>query len=349
MGIIKINQFLATYAPNAFVDKSIELFKDQKIAIDAGIFMHKHMSKALRIIVERTDFTIQTLNRQHVVEVWLDLCLKSLTFWLKYQITPVIVMDGESREEKDTALLKRYYYRLKIQTRIDELTKLVQECSGSQKFLLIEELKRKICSLSSPLEEEKKLFQSVIESMGICCLNAIGEAEALCTMLMRDGLVNGVFTIDTDVFAYGCPLVIHGFSKKIATTSLGYKVPILRCIDMQKALEDLGLTLEQFVDLCILCQCDYNEGIGKLVYVKKNIPQTAYQLIQTFKCIEKLPEYYDRLLLNYEVCREEFKYKPSESLCVEQKDLAMKCPNPKLSIYTKNYIEQFTTYYKSMH
>src|SRR3990170_2764073 len=77
MGIHKINQFLSEHASDAFCDKSIEYFKKQRIAIDAGIFMHKNMAKALHIVTNRTDFATQILDREDVLKVWIEVSLKS--------------------------------------------------------------------------------------------------------------------------------------------------------------------------------------------------------------------------------------------------------------------------------
>jgi len=46
------------------------------------------------------------------------------------------------------------------------------------------------------------------------------------------------------------------------------KMPIVE-INLQAALEGLKLTMEQFIDLCILCGCDYTDsikGIGPVEY-----------------------------------------------------------------------------------
>ena len=47
-------------------------------------------------------------------------------------------------------------------------------------------------------------------------------------------------------------------------------------------LESLKLTSEEFVDLCILCGCDYTIKINKIGYV------TSYKLIKKFKNIEEI-------------------------------------------------------------
>ena len=52
--------------------------------------------------------------------------------------------------------------------------------------------------------------------------------------------------------------------------------------ELSKVLNELNITMDQFIDLCILCGCDYIpsiRGIG---------PKTAYKLIKQHKTIEKI-------------------------------------------------------------
>jgi len=65
------------------------------------------------------------------------------------------------------------------------------------------------------------------------------------------------------------------------------KQPILE-IDLEIALCGLGLTFEQFVDLCILCGCDYCssiKGIG---------PKTALKLIRQYQNLEGIIQFVKR-------------------------------------------------------
>jgi flap endonuclease-1 len=59
-------------------------------------------------------------------------------------------------------------------------------------------------------------------------------------------------------------------------------------MEYSKAIEGLGLTHDQFVDLCILLGCDYCDtirGIG---------PKTALKLVREYGCIEKILDNIDR-------------------------------------------------------
>ena len=47
--------------------------------------------------------------------------------------------------------------------------------------------------------------------MGLVCVQAPGEAEALCAYLNRDNLIYGVISQDSDCFAYGAVRVFRNF------------------------------------------------------------------------------------------------------------------------------------------
>jgi len=69
---------------------------------------------------------------------------------------------------------------------------------------------------------------------------------------------------------------LRGFNSK--------KEPITE-INFDEMLKGLDMNYEQFVDLCILCGCDYCDhidGVG---------PVTAYKLIKTHGTIENVLEF----------------------------------------------------------
>lgn len=82
-----------------------------------------------------------------------------------------------------------------------------------------------------------------------------------------------------DTLTFASPLLL-----KHLTFSEQKKLPVHE-VNLSKALEGLGLTMDQFIDLCILLGCDYMEpvkGIG---------PKTAYKLIKEYGSIEKIKDY----------------------------------------------------------
>jgi flap endonuclease-1 len=92
--------------------------------------------------------------------------------------------------------------------------------------------------------------------------------------LVRGGKVFAVGTEDMDALTFGTNILLRHL-----TFSEARKMPIKE-FHLSKVLEGLDLTMDQFVDLCILLGCDYCEkirGVG---------PKSAYKLIQEHKSIE---------------------------------------------------------------
>jgi flap endonuclease-1 len=57
---------------------------------------------------------------------------------------------------------------------------------------------------------------------------------------------------------------------------------------LDKVLEGLGMSMDQFIDLCILLGCDYCEKIRGLG------PKCAVKFVQDYKSIEKILEIVDK-------------------------------------------------------
>ena len=121
-------------------------------------------------------------------------------------------------------------------------------------------------------DDAKKL----IKLLGIPVIDAPSEAEATCSILARDKKVFAAATEDMDTLCFGCPVLIRELS--------GKEENIVE-IKLDEVLSGLGLNMDEFVDLCILCGCDYCERIEGIGCIK------AYQLIKEYKTIEKVIEY----------------------------------------------------------
>ncbi len=70
-----------------------------------------------------------------------------------------------------------------------------------------------------------------------------------------------------DCLTFGCPILLRGFTNK--------DEPVTE-IKLDIVLKELEMSMEEFIDLCILCGCDYCdniEGIGSIKafkYLKEN-------------------------------------------------------------------------------
>ena len=113
--------------------------------------------------------------------------------------------------------------------------------------------------------------EEACDILGIPYANAELEAEKTCAQLCCEGKVDAVLSEDTDVLAYGAPV----FLSKI-NTSTDTCVRVVH----SELLEELQLSYDQFLDLCIMCGTDYNRNIDKIGVIK------AYEIIRDHKSIE---------------------------------------------------------------
>ena len=130
--------------------------------------------------------------------------------------------------------------------------------------------------------EHNEDCKKLLRLMGIPVIDAPSEAEAQCAQLCKEGLVYGISTEDMDSLTLGTPRLLRHLMAPAAQ-----KVPVLE-FEHDKLLQELGLTNDEFIDLCILCGCDYTDkipGIG---------PVRALNLIQKHKSIEKILENIDK-------------------------------------------------------
>ena len=95
---------------------------------------------------------------------------------------------------------------------------------------------------------------------------------------MQKGLIDAVVSEDTDMLPYGCHTFITGFTERSDV------VTEYRLADV---LSMLGMNQQQFIDVCVLCGCDYAQKIYK-IGVKK-----GYDMMKRYGCIEKIIEHID--------------------------------------------------------
>ncbi len=153
--------------------------------------------------------------------------------------------------------------------------------------------------------EKRVVF--LCEMSGLHAIQAPGEAETLFAYLAIKGKVDAVLTEDTDVLAYGTPLMLAFKGFKLREEKLvGIHLPSL--------LEEMELNMEEFRDLCILLSCDYNSRVkgyppdGRRR--KKAIgigAKGALHMIRKYRRLEEVCKHVeDPAPLKYRRCRELF-------------------------------------------
>lgn len=158
--------------------------------------------------------------------------------------------------------------------------------------------KRKIArDMGKQLRVPREVFvecQYLLQLLGVPVVQAPSEAEAQCAHLSKIGYVYGVATSDSDLLPFGGKLLIRGMDSSGKT---------LTEINLDILLEQLEISYDQFVDLCILLGSDYAPGISKLN------PDKALKLIQKYNTVEKIAiELKIKIQFDVNEIRNEFKH-----------------------------------------
>ncbi|XP_057952502.1 single-strand DNA endonuclease 1 isoform X2 [Malania oleifera] len=91
------------------------------------------------------------------------------------------------------------------------------------------------------------------ETLGIPCLDGIEEAEAQCALLDSEGLCDGCFSSDSDVFLFGARTVY----RDICLGEGGY----VTCYEMADIEKKLGFGKNSLIALALLLGSDYSRGV----------------------------------------------------------------------------------------
>lgn len=112
--------------------------------------------------------------------------------------------------------------------------------------------------------------------MGVPVIDAPSEAEAQCAAMAKAGVVYGAATEDMDCLTFGCPTLVRHL---MAPSS--QNAPIQE-FSLPTLLQELDISMEQFIDMCILCGCDYASNIKGIGAVR------ALSLIKQHGTLEKV-------------------------------------------------------------
>jgi 5'-3' exonuclease len=308
MGIkSNFNAFLRSVCPQVFVPVSLSQFAYEKIAIDISLFLHKYKA----VCGDR----------------WPSAFVNLIASLRRNEIHCVFIFDGKAPIEKDNEHEKRKDSRAKLDQSVQELVdaldryhetgkisdilrklykrrrspahvKLVGKRGvGTDDGIDMDWIERKINQKKNQLysvsSEDFELARNLFDILNVPYYTAPWEAEKMCAKLAIDGKVTAVLSEDTDVIAYGAPLLL---------TKIDTGKDTCVAISQQDVLDGLELTREEFLDFCIMCGTDYSPNIKKIG------SKTAYKHIQKYGSIDVFSEStgIDVSILNHKRVRQLF-------------------------------------------
>lgn len=326
MGIKDLMKVIKEYCEDMLLVFHLSEFEGMRIAIDISIFLYKYI---------RTSGEIR----------WMNTFILLLCALKQYRIKGVCIFDGpdpppEKKLEQDRrrAEGEKQISRLKECIRMrdmlqdeyapfdEEPTEQIKKecrlliskrrgqydrtnyCDANDICSSLNETIEKLEKQTMPItDKHRKQAMDIVKMFGFACYQADGEAETLCAYLCAKGLVDAVLTEDTDVLAYGTPLMIAFKDFKLSDRKVyGLHMPSI--------LDYLDMTQEEFTDLCILLSCDYNnrargfppDGRNRKKPVGIGV-KGAWHMIREYRRLEKVEKYLvDPDPLKYRRCRELF-------------------------------------------
>lgn len=331
MGIKDLYNVIKEHCPEQLVTIHFSKLAGYRIAIDISVFLYKFIRSA-------------------GPERWVDPFLMLMCIIKQHHARAICIFDGpnfpiEKKIEQDA----RRSSSEKIKEKLKEVTRILHKVQEEYVpyDLSIDDVLRKdiglllninplqdstnyknpveVCDLlqksvdkytkqTIPITSEfAEKAKTIMDILGIAYFQADGEAEGLCCDLAVYGEVDCVLTEDTDVLAYGTPIMLSKLDLSRGTVTF---------IKHENLVRGLGLDAMSFKDLCIMLGCDYNSRAKTYPKKKNGKPvgigaKKAFELIQTYKSIERMEDVLvDSSVLKYPRCRELLSVKKPEKIKV---------------------------------
>jgi len=254
MGIKELNPFLQQNT-DCVEEWDMCCLKNKKVAIDTSIYLYKYLYGGGNY----KDKFIQQIYR----------------FRLN-KITPIYIFDGKPTQEKKQEIKHRSQKKMHTRQLINDLKlKCEEQVDLEVKSKLEKEIKDREAKFINVTKQHVIDLKYMLDIMNVKYIQANCEADIICSQLYKNGRVDMVLSDDMDLLVSGTGLLLRGFS--VNTNKI-------MVYNLEKILEQLGLTEAQWIDFCILCGCDYVKRIKKMGI------KTSFKLIKSLNTIEAILE-----------------------------------------------------------
>ena len=222
------------------------------IAVDTSLILYQYISAIRNSGKDLTDNNgISTSHIYAIIQKTISL--------LNDNIKPIYVFDGKAPSIKKYTLDSRKNNKKKA---------IENEKKAVTKEDKIKYFKRSVTITKKQFNECKK----ILDIMGIPYIQAEGEADIVCSNLVKKKIAYATLSEDVDILTFGCNNLIKNMKRK--NEIIQYN---LECI-----LKELKINYIEFINLCILLGCDYLPTIKGIGY------KTAYKLILEYRSIEEI-------------------------------------------------------------
>jgi flap endonuclease-1 len=296
MGIKGLGQLLAS--KNIFARIiSLAKFAGYQVAIDANGWAFASYVKSYTKVAASSDIEV-TLDGPDPIIVrneWFKYVLSFIERWLKQRIIPIFVFDGEPREEKAITRQTRKDNHQKSLTEIEQGRKELEgksilERTGGEYEEKMNRFKKKVIDTPKVSYKDLKCLRKFLDAFGLPWYQAKHDAEQLCAILVTEGECIAALSKDWDLGVFGCPRTLQANQKRSEKGEDDISYETYSCWYLEDILKGLGLTQEQFVDMCILAGCDYNRQEKDRSPIPDISINRAYALVKEYGQLENIPQ-----------------------------------------------------------
>jgi flap endonuclease-1 len=251
MGIKNLLSLIKSQASSSISHESFASLSQKRIAIDSYILFYAssiatNFSGPKGKVLQDDSGT----PTAHLIQI-----LNHSVHYKINSISPFWVFDGEPPSLKKHELSRRKALKEENILKSESTSNiLLQQKYSARAFRLTDQM----------IEDSKTLVSLLGHNFSV----SPSEAEAQCAYLAKEGVVDVVLSQDSDCLVFGAPFVMRGKEFEM--------------IDLWKALNELQLSMDQFVDLAVLLGSDYGKGIKGIGQVR------ALQMIKKFGNIEEV-------------------------------------------------------------
>ena len=298
MGIKNLYKLISEYAPESITNKKLSFYKNKILVIDVSLVIYQYV-----IAIRNTGDDLRNNNGEMTTHI-LGIINKTIML-LKNKIMPIYVFDGKAPKIKSVTLKNRKVIK-------DKFIKKLEDCDYKTEEDRIKYFKK--CYTIT--KEHKKQIQEILTLFGIPFFESVNEADSLCAWLVKNKLGYGVSSEDMDLLTFNSDILIRGLSSKKKIIE----------INLKKILENLELSHNEFIDLCILLGSDYCPTIPRVGYKR------AFDIIKKYKSIEVFLEnestkYNIPKNFNFKETRDYFITESSKDFDINNNDIIMSKPD----------------------
>lgn len=305
---------------NLIFHESVPLntFRGWKIAFDTSNIMYAKMTTAHNNMIEGAKSILDEFDRNQLIAETMKGILGFFALIFKAGITPVCVFDGPIHPYKEEEIKRRGNLKKNKTEKIEKLMfNYINTMPLDRTQEMEQELRHELRNNIRIMKSDYELMKQTLENIGICCIDAPHDGEQICSRLNREGIVNAVYSTDTDNYAHGASVLISEikWDGRETVCNIVRVDELLLCFKTYCGNQNFGL--EEFIDLCIMHGCDYNSRTvipTKSGTSYKNCGgKSALDCIVKFGRFENFTQDYWPCFgaLNIMKCREIFYYQPT--------------------------------------